>query len=110
MDRSIRRGESKPQATAGNHTQLGLPMLCEVSKPRAMEESAVRAAGFSGVLTFALMQTGMDDSYFAEKLHISKGYMSRFIREAGEAWAKRLIRFMRETGRVSLLRRCCRSG
>ncbi len=36
--------------------------------------------------------------------------MSRFIREAGEAWAKRLIRFMRETGRVSLLRRCCRSG
>lgn len=97
MDRSIWRGESKPQATAGNPTQLGLPILCAVGGPRAMDQSAVNAADFSGVLAFALMQTGMDDSYFAERLHISKGYMSRFVREAGEAWAKRLVRFMRET-------------
>lgn len=97
MDRSLWRGESKPQATAGNPTQLGLPILCAVGAPRAMDARAVSAADFSGVLAFALMQTGMDDSYFAERLHISKGYMSRFVREAGEAWAKRLVRFMRET-------------
>lgn len=103
MDRSIWRGESKPQESGRNSTQLGLPILGQVGKPREMDQRAVASADFSGVLAFALMQTGMDDSYFAEKLHISKGYMSRFVREAGEAWAKRLIRFMRETGSLGPL-------
>jgi hypothetical protein len=68
-----------------------------------MEMTTIRAADFSGVLSYAVMQTGEDDSHFALKLHISKGYMSRFIRSAGQAWAKRLVRFMRETESIGPL-------
>lgn len=95
--------EGKPKETAGNRTQLALGLGGEVPQERMSAMPFIEAASFSGVLVSSVMLSGFDDQDLAEKLHISKGYMSRFIREAGEAWAKRLVRFMRHTGSLAPL-------
>lgn len=103
MDRIFQPTESKPEATAGNRTQPGLSLLGVVPGLVPLAADVVARASFTGVLSYAVMQCGADDQDLADKLHISKGYMSRFLKEAGEAWAKRIVRFMRETGSLAPL-------
>ena len=104
MDRIFQPTEGKPEATAGNRWQpAGLALMGQVPSLSLMDAAVVARASFSGVLSYAVMQCGADDQDLAEGLHISKGYMSRFLREVGEAWAKRLVRFMRATGSLAPL-------
>ena len=104
MDRSFERTEWKPQETTGKRTQAGLPLLGEVPQPVAtLDPQVVTRASFSGVLSHAAQHSGMEDCDIADKIHISHGYMSKFMRSVGEQWAKRLIRFMRITGSLAPL-------
>lgn len=97
MDRSFDRTEWKPIASDGKHTQVPMPLLSEVAQPVHLEMFVVRQATFSGVLNHAAKHSGMEDQEIADRIHISHGYMSRFMRGVGQQWAKRLIAFMRTT-------------
>lgn len=39
----------------------------------------------------------MEDKQIAKEIPISNGYMSKFLGNVGEQWAKRLVKFMRVT-------------
>jgi hypothetical protein len=97
MDRTVPPTEWKPIASAGNRTQVGMPLLSEVSQPAPLEMYVVRQATFNGVLNHACKHSGMEDQEIADAIYISHGYMSRFMRGVGQQWAKRLIAFMRTT-------------
>lgn len=103
MDRSFHPTEWKPQETTGKRWQASLPLIGEVPKPSQIEQAVVHRATFSGALNDAAKHSGMEDWDIAEKIHISHGYMSKFMRSVGEQWAKRLIHFMRVTGSLAPL-------
>jgi hypothetical protein len=104
MDCTFHPTEWKPQETTGKHWQQGLPLIGEVPQPAATLESfVIQKATFSGVLNHAAKHSGMEDWDIADKIHISHGYMSKFMRSVGQQWAKRLIAFMRVTGSLAPL-------
>ncbi len=98
MDRSLKPTEWKPEATAGKHTQAGLPLIGAAPAPQLLEPVIVAKTTFNGVLTYAAQHSGMEDQDLAEHMHISPGYMSRFMRGVAQQWAKRMLVFMRTTG------------
>ena len=98
--------EWKPEATAENHSaQRSFPLLSEAqSMPWVvMPDQVVTGMRLSAILGYAAQHSGLDDQELAKKLSISKGYMSRFLRGVAEAWAKRLVRFMKETNNLGPL-------
>lgn len=103
MDRSVYPTEWKPKASAGNHTQVGMAFLSEAPSPAPLEMFVVQQATFSGALNHACKHSGMEDWDIADKIHISHGYMSKFVRNVGQQWAKRLIAFMRVTNSLAPL-------
>jgi hypothetical protein len=70
---------------------------------RLLPVSTLNGASFSGVLTNALMLSDFDQNGLAQRMHISEGYMSRFLKSRAEAWAKRIVRFMQLTGDLGAL-------
>lgn len=103
MDRSFERTEWKPKASAGNHSQVSLPLIGEVPRPHQLDGYVLRTASFNGCLNAALRFSGEEDQEIAAQIHISAGYMSRFIRGVGQTWAKRLVAFMRVTNSLAPL-------
>lgn len=103
MDRSFHPTEWKPQETTGKCWQASLPLIGEVPKPSPMNQAVIPRLTFSGALNDAAKHSGMEDWDIAEKIHISHGYMSKFMRSVGEQWAKRLIAFMHVTGSLAPL-------
>lgn len=103
MDRIFAPPEWKPQATAGNRSQADLALIGEVPTLHLLDLPHVRHATFNGVLNEAAKHSGMEDQDIADKIHISRGYMSRFMRGVGQQWAKRLIAFMRVTNSLAPL-------
>lgn len=97
MGRSFERTEWKPLATAGNHSQVALGLLAEVPPMQVLSKQLIQGATFNGCLNEALRYIGKEDQQVAEEIHISNGYMSRFLRGVGQQWAKRLVAFMRVT-------------
>jgi hypothetical protein len=97
MDRSFHPTEWKPQASAGNHSQVSLSLIGEVPRPASQDSNLVRRFTFSQALLDAAHHSGLEDKDIANKIHISSGYMSKFLSGVGEQWAKRLIKFMRVT-------------
>ena len=97
MSASVWPTESKPQASAGNRTQAEMPFIGEVNGPQHMPPQIVAKATFNGCLNEAVRHSGMDDQHIADAIHISHGYMSRFMRGVGQQQAKRLVAFMRVT-------------
>ena len=57
----------------------------------------MRRFTFRQALRNAAHHSGLEDGHIAEKIHISSGYMSKFMAGVGEQWAKRLLQFMRVT-------------
>ncbi len=53
---------------------------------------------FSQAMAEAARDSGMDDCEIAEHIGMSAGYFSKFSRNVGNAWAVRLVKFMRVTG------------
>lgn len=103
MDCTFTPTEWKPQETTGKHWQTPLPLIGQVPSPSTLEHFVVQQATFSGVLNHAAKYSGMEDWDIADKIHISHGYMSKFMRTVGQQWAKRLVAFMRVTGSLAPL-------
>lgn len=98
MDRSLEPPEWQVQASAGKQRQLPVHQQIAERALRLMPVVALAGATFSGVLMNAQMRSDFDQVALAGHMHISEGYMSRFLKSRAEAWAKRLVRFMRLTG------------
>lgn len=105
MDRSLSPPEWQVQASAGKPWQRELPVHQQISEraPKLVPLQALRGASLSGVLLNALLHSDFDQVTLAERMHISEGYMSRFLKSRAEAWAQRLVRFMRLTGDLGAL-------
>jgi len=89
--------EWKPEASAGKRTQAEMPFLAQVATMHLLEYAVLIKTSFSGAMTAALNHSGHNDFEIADRIPISHSYMSKFIRGLGQAWAKRVIKFMRET-------------
>lgn len=106
MTSTVLRTEGKPRATTANHTQLPLVIHAEAPPPQPMQEiphGPLVTSSFSDVLAHAALHAELDHEEIAQRLHISKGYMSRFMNGVAQQWAKRLIKFMRETNSIAPL-------
>lgn len=97
MDRSLHPTEWKPQESTGKSWQASLSLIGEVPSPVQQDPALVRRFTFRQALRAAASHSGLEDGAIAEKIHISSGYMSKFMAGVGEQWAKRLLRFMRVT-------------
>lgn len=95
--------EWKVQASTENYTQAEMAFLAAVQAPGEMPVALVSKASFTGCLNDAARHSGKEDQEIASDMHISAGYMSRFMRSVGEHWAKRLLRFMRSTNSLAPL-------
>jgi hypothetical protein len=104
MERSFRPAEWNTEASAGMCSQVPLPgMLCAVGEMHSLAFIVVASASFSGCLVAAAQHSGKEDQDLAEEIHISQGYMSRFMRGVAQQWAKRLVAFMRATNSLAPL-------
>jgi len=102
MDRTFHPTEWKPQETTGKRWQGGLSVIEQ--EPRdVLEVELVERSGFSKALADAALDSGYDHYQIADAIHISHGYMCKFMRGVGEQWAKRLLKFMRKTGSLAPL-------
>lgn len=100
MGRSFRPTEANTEAFGGIRSQVPLPvaMLAVVMQnTHTLPPDVVSKASFSGCLIAAAHSSGKEDQEIALEIHISQGYMSRFMRGVAQQWAKRLIAFMRAT-------------
>jgi hypothetical protein len=100
MHQSFAAFDRKLPATAGTHSQRELQIHSEAPPAQRLQllpAVALTEATFTGVLGFALIQAGAEQRDVARAVHVSEGYMSRFLSSLGEQWAKRLVRFMRAT-------------
>jgi hypothetical protein len=95
MDCSVQRVEWKPEASAGKHSQAEL--LGPPSGPTLLDAFVLVRATFNGSLNESVRRSGKEDQQIADEIHISPGYMSRFMRGVGQQWAKRLVAFMHAT-------------
>lgn len=95
MDCSFHRTEWKPLASAGKRSQVEL--LDPPSAPTLLDDFVLVRATFNGSLNESVRRSGKEDQAIADEIHISPGYMSRFMRGVGQQWAKRLVAFMHAT-------------
>jgi hypothetical protein len=97
MSSSVRATEWKPQDSAGKHSQGEMPFLGQVGEFHQLPQALIHKATFSGCLGKAALHSGMEDHEIADAIPISHGYMSKFMRNVGQQWAKRLVKFMHIT-------------
>ncbi|MES2973397.1 MAG: hypothetical protein V4757_07300 [Pseudomonadota bacterium] len=79
---------------------MPMAMLAEVPLVQTLDPLLVARATFSGCLNEAAKHCGMEDHEIADKLPISHGYMSRFMRGVGQQWARRLVKYMQITNSI----------
>jgi hypothetical protein len=103
MHESFGGVDRQPQATAGNHSQGGMPFLGVVPALQMVQPAVIERATFNGCLADAARSSGLDDHEIADAMHICAGYMSRFMRGVAQQWAKRLVVFMRTTNSLAPL-------
>lgn len=97
MDRTVPRLEWKPEASTGKSSQVELALIGAINSPMLMDVTMLSRISFSGALNEAAKHSGLEDQEIADEIHISHGYMSRFMRGVGQQWAKRLVAFMNST-------------
>jgi transcriptional regulator with XRE-family HTH domain len=106
MESTVLQTEGKPRATVANHSQRNLSIHAEAPPAQPMQQiphGPLVTSSFSDVLAHAALHAELDHEEIAERMHISKGYMSRFMNGVAQNWAKRLIKFMRETNSLAPL-------
>jgi len=106
MDLSVQPTEWKVKASAGKHWQSlpsEAPQLGPESPLAVIEIAVLMRVTFSGALNEASKHSGKEDWQIADEIHISHGYMSRFMRGVGQQWARRLVAFMRATRSIAPL-------
>lgn len=103
MSKIFPRREAQSQASIGTHSQAEMPLVSPVADIQVLPRNVVAKVTFTGSLNEAVRNTGMDDQDIAEAINISPAYMSRFMRGAGQSWARRLVEFMRVTHSIAPL-------
>jgi len=109
MDRTVPQIEWKAQETTGNlwkarpspddppaQRPLGA-QLAEVRPMAMLDEQLLARVSYDGALAEAMRSSGKDDWEVADEIHISHGYMSKFLRGQCRQWARRLVAFCRAT-------------
>lgn len=106
MSTNVGRVDRQPQATTGNRSQRELQIL-GVAPPaqqlQALPTGVLAASSFNDLLAHAALHAELDHEEIARRIHISKGYMSRFLNGVAYQWAKRLVNFMNVTGSLAPL-------
>jgi hypothetical protein len=105
MDTTFAATEWKVKASAEKHSQAGLALLGEVSAFQMLPPSIVSQTSFNGCLVEAARHSGLEDQDIAEAMHISGGYMSRFMRGVAGHWMRRMVLFMRTTKSLAPLQK-----
>jgi transcriptional regulator with XRE-family HTH domain len=77
--------------------QASLALIGAVSEYQELPASLVARLSFNACLTEAARHGGLEDQQLAEAMHISAGYMSKFMRGVAQHWARRMVVFMRTT-------------
>lgn len=103
MDRSFQTIEWKGKGAAVSPVHMFEGALDVAPPMHAMPVVYVANATFNRCLAAAAQQSGMDDQDIADEIHISHGYMSRFMRGVAQQWARRLVGFMRTTHSIAPL-------
>lgn len=105
MAASVQPEQWKREETGGNHRaiQRDFGGVVVVGEPHRLANHLIARASFSGCLHECVRNDGRTDDEIAKAISISKSYMSKFLRGVGESWAKRLVRFMRETNCIAPL-------
>lgn len=75
----------------------------QVAEFHQLPQALIHKATFSGCLGKAALHSGLEDHEIADAIPISHGYMSKFMRNVGQQWAKRLVKFMHITQSVAPL-------
>lgn len=97
MGRSLCPTEWKPEASTGKRSQGDLALVGLTPMPHLLDEAVLDRISFSGALNESAKHSGMEDYQIADQLHMSHGYMSRFMRGVGQQWARRTVGFMHHT-------------
>lgn len=106
MEISVCAVDRKVKASAGKHSQVGPPQIDEDSSEyQLLPASLIARTSFNGCLTEAARHSGLEDQEIADAIHISAGYMSRFMRGVAQQWARRMIAFMRTTKSLAPLQK-----
>lgn len=105
MQFSVGGTEWKPEASVGKRSQGEMPFVGEVQGPQMLDRAVIEQATFNGCLSEAARHCGMEDQEIADAIHISHGYMSRFMRGVAQQWAKRFIAYMRYTRSLAPLQK-----
>lgn len=95
MGGTFASNEWKAEEGAGRRSQAGLALIGEVSDYQHLPVSLIQQMTLNGSLNEAARHLGLEDQQIAEAMHISGGYMSKFMRGVWAAWARRTILFMR---------------
>lgn len=103
MDRSFPLTEWKPEASAGKHSQVSLSIMSLVPGAQLLDVHVLQRVTFNGCLNEAVRHSGKEDQEIAAEIHISAGYMSRFLRGVGQQWARRMVAFMYATNSIAPL-------
>lgn len=107
MAQSLYPTQWKPTDTAGNDraTQRDFGGVAVLPEPHRLDGQLLFRVSFSGCLHECVRSDGRTDEEIGRAINISKGYMSKFLRSVGEAWARRLVKFMRETNCIAPLQK-----
>lgn len=105
MQRSLSPVEWQVEASAGKCSQAELNLLGEVSAFQMLPTPLLSKTSFNGCLVEAARHSGLEDQDIAEAMHISAGYMSRFMRGVAQHWARRMVLFMRTTRSLAPLQK-----
>lgn len=89
---SVDRSEWQLKGSADKPAQVQVAAQAQLLPPAVLSR-----ASFNGCLVEAARFCGLDDHEIAAQIHISPGYMSRFMRGVAQQWARRLVAFMRAT-------------
>jgi len=93
-------------STTGNHWQLAprdAAPVTFVPPPHVGDGEVIRRMPAAGALRYAIQMSGYDDHEIAERIGISKGYMSKVLKGTAGLYGKRLVRFMQETNSIAPL-------
>ncbi len=109
MAATVVRPEWKAKESAGKRWTDGaapapIPFPQRDAEPaplHVLDVEQLERMSFSALLQDAAVRDGRNHEDIAAAINVSPGYFSKFLRAVGQAWAKRLVAFCRETKTVA---------
>src|SRR5690242_19274215 len=105
IDWKAQQSEGKTSTARESVGQAGLRLLGEVPAYQILPVSLIQTMTFNGTLNVAVRHIGLEDQQIAVAMHISGGYMSKFMRGVAQVWARRMVLFMRTTRSLAPLQK-----